>query len=74
MSKPKWLKDKESGVQRYVRSYDMCENCIYFGSVVGYTRRHDGQRAAVHECDIHPNCLNTEHSICCDDFCWGEML
>ena len=68
MTKPQWLKDKEQDVQRIVRQYDMCADCIYYGQFVKWTKHKGNKIVEVHECDIHPGCLNTEYSICCDDF------
>lgn len=64
----KWVKDPKTGSLHLVSEPDLCRDCIYFGPIVDWTRRKDGTRVEVHECDIHPRCLNTVHSVCCDDW------
>jgi hypothetical protein len=68
MSKPQWLKDKEANVQKVTRELDLCVGCIYFGKFVKMGKHRNKEIVEVHECDIHPNCLNTKYSIACDDF------
>ena len=67
MSKPDWLKDREEAA-RIARKANLCCECAYYGDIVDYTRHRDAERVTVHECDIHPKCLNTRFSICCDDW------
>lgn len=68
MSKPQWLKDREAQVQRITVDPELCCECIYYGKFVKYTKYKDKEKVEVHDCDIHPNCLNTKYSICCEDF------
>jgi hypothetical protein len=68
MPKPQWLKDKEMDAQRVLVEPDFCADCIYFGKFVKMTKHKSKEHVEVHECDIHPNCLNTKYSICCDDY------
>lgn len=65
MPKPEWLKDRER--PKY-QPKSWCRNCTQYGRLVGYTRRKDKTMAEVHECAIHPKCLNTAYSIGCDDY------
>lgn len=68
MSKPKWLRDKQAGAKCIERHHDYCNECIYFGPFVKWTRRKGNVITELHECDIHPKCFNTKFAICCDDF------
>lgn len=68
MSKPQWLKDREQQVQRVCVEPDYCCSCVYYGPIVKFTKHKGKERVEVHACDVHPNCLNTKYSICCDDF------
>lgn len=63
--KPEWLKDAER--KRSKPPVDTCETCIYFGKFVRRVK-HKGERCELHECDIHPKCFNTKHSIKCVDY------
>lgn len=67
MSKPQWLIDKEMQAQRIDVEPDHCDECIYYGRFVKMTKHRGREYTEVHECDIHPGCLNTKYSICCDD-------
>jgi hypothetical protein len=74
MSKPQWLKDREANVQRAVREPDLCVGCIYYGKFCKWAKHKNNELVEVHECDIHPNCLNTKYSICCDDFMTEQLV
>lgn len=74
MPKPQWLKDREHDAQRLVRRHDMCSDCLYYGEFVKWSRGKGDKLLEVHECDIHPKCMNTEYSICCDDFASAELV
>lgn len=74
MPKPQWLKDKEADVKRLTIEPDYCKDCIYFGRFVKRTRHKGTVWVEVRECDIHPGCVNTEYSICCDDFTLAKLL
>lgn len=69
MAKPEWLQEQEEYVpaKEYVGK---CIQCIHYGKFHHYTRwRGDGPKnLQVHECAIHPGCMNTSHSLGCDDF------
>lgn len=68
MSKPQWLKDRESGAKRETAEPDFCVSCAYYGPAVKNVRHKNKEWVELHECDIHPKCYNTKYSICCDDF------
>lgn len=68
MPKPQWLKDREAQARRIVVEPDLCHECIYYGPFVKYAKYRGKELVEVHSCDIHPNCLNTKYSICCEDF------
>ena len=74
MPKPQWLKDKEMGAKRLSYDPDLCCECIYYGRIVKHTRHKGKERVEVHECDIHPKCLNTKYSICCEDFTREQLV
>lgn len=74
MPKPEWLQDIQHQVHRIKRDPDCCDECIYFGSFVKYSRHHGSEVVEVRECDIHPGCFNTKYSICCDDFTREELV
>ena len=74
MSKPQWLKDRESQAKRITVEPDYCRDCIYFGKFVKRTRHKGKELVDVHECDINPGCLNTKYSICCDDFMREQLV
>lgn len=74
MSKPQWLKDREANVQRVVKEPDLCVGCIYYGPLVKFSKHKGKERIAVHACDIHPGCENTEYSIRCDDFMAEQLV
>lgn len=71
MPKPQWLKDREAQAQRLTAEPELCCDCIYYGPPVGYAKHKGKERVEVHECDIHPNCLNTKYSLRCGDFVHG---
>lgn len=64
MPKPDWLKESERNSDR---SFPMCKDCAHFGRPVKETRHKGKDRCYLHECDIHPGCLNTMYSIGCED-------
>ena len=74
MPKPGWLKDKEQQKRRVVREPDKCGDCIYFGMYVRNVRHRGHELVELRECDLHPNCLNTKYSICCDDFTSSQLV
>lgn len=74
MSKPQWLIDKEMQARRVSVEPDTCDKCIYYGRLVKYSKHRDKEKVEVHECDLHPGCLNTKYSICCDDFMREELV
>lgn len=74
MPKPQWLKDKEAQVQRLSVEPVLCCKCLYYGPLVKFAKHKGKERVEVHACDIHPNCLNTKYSICCDDFMEEQLV
>lgn len=67
MSKPEWLKDKEA--EHPERVFRKCYQCVhFFGQRIGTTKHKSVEKVEVWECAIHPGCLNTKYSICCDDY------
>lgn len=68
MPKPKWLIDREMGARRIKKDPDLCGDCLYFGKFAKYSKIRDKGTVEIHECDIHPGCLNAKYSIGCDDF------
>lgn len=74
MPKPQWLKDREQQATRITVDPDLCERCIYYGPLVKFAKHKGVERVEVHACDIHPNCMNTKYSICCDDFTREELV
>ena len=71
MSKPQWLEDIEEAA-RHPEVF--CRDCAYFGKIIDWTKHRGTERVEVHECDIHPKCLNTVYSVCCDDWTPAELL
>lgn len=71
MPKPKWLKENQekSRVEEQARK---CMDCLHFGRPVKETRHRGKERCMIHECDIHPGCMNTRFSLACSD--WKPML
>lgn len=74
MSKPQWLKNYEQHAEFVVSIPDFCTECIYFGRFVKRTKHRGVEWVDVFDCDIHPNCLNTKYSICCEDFTCEELV
>lgn len=73
--KPKWLKDAEAKAYTPPKKEpDKCVDCAYYGPVVGNTKHKGKERTSIHECDIHPGCLNTRFSICCSDWTPANLL
>ena len=72
--KPQWLKDIEDGVVHHKRDYNTCGTCIYFGKVIKYVRHRGKNWIQLCECEIHQGCLNTEYSVCCDDYTPEELV
>lgn len=70
----KWVKDWKTGVMKLVNIPELCKDCVYFGPIVDWTIHKGSERTEVHECDIHPKCLNTVYSVCCDDWTPRELL
>lgn len=68
MTKPQWLIDNEYDATPIHNQPKLCGNCIYFGKFVKMTKHKDKEKCEVHECDIHPGCMNTKFSVCCDDW------
>lgn len=69
MTKPEWLKEverKKSLASTYTPK--MCKDCAYFGKPIKQTKHRGKERVWVHECDIHPGCMNTVYSVCCGDW------
>ena len=74
MTKPKWLVDREAKAHKKKNVPDMCVDCINYGPTVKYTRHVGEGWTEVHRCILHPACLNTEYSICCEDFKAKELV
>ena len=74
MPKPQWLRDREMQVHRVTVDPDLCGDCIYFGTFAKYARWRGKEVVELRECDIHPNCLNTKYSICCEDFAREQLV
>lgn len=70
--KPEWLKELEEKRRRGEYCYNLCRDCKHFGRPVRHTRYRGKEDCLVHECDIHPGCMNTRYSVGCAD--WEEML
>lgn len=68
MPKPQWLIDRENENKRTNREPDMCCDCTFFGAFVRETKHKRKDWCEVHECEIHPGCLNTKYSIGCNNF------
>lgn len=68
LTKPEWLKEVERKKNSIAQEPNKCIDCLYFGRYVKDTKHRGKDRCAVHECDIHPGCFNTEFSICCSDW------
>lgn len=47
-----------------------CMMCQHYGPFIKYTRhKNDGPKDVdVHECAIHPGCMNTRFSLACSDW------
>lgn len=70
--KPEWLKEAELRQQQSERFYRLCMDCTHFGRPVKHTKYKGKDDCLIHECDIHPGCMNTKFSVGCED--WDEML
>lgn len=69
MSKPKWLKDIDNGVERLKVEHKTCKDCEHFNGKFMREIKYKGkERCALWECAIHPKCYNTKHSIRCSDW------
>lgn len=67
MAKPAWLKENQERLK--IEDAAMkCMDCKHFGKPVKQTRHRGKERCMVHECDIHPGCMNTRFSLACGDF------
>lgn len=66
-SKPEWLKKKEDDQKFKAKVYSWCKDCRHYGPVVDHTKYKGQVIVPVHECGIHPGCLNTEFSAGCPD-------
>lgn len=67
MTKPEWLIQHEKEKAAMAKA-NHCFDCIHKGEFHHWTKHCGKGRYAVHECAIHPGCMNTEFSIGCDDF------
>lgn len=68
MPKPKWLVEAERQREHPKKAPSLCIDCIYLGKPIKQTKHRDEEVVEVYECEIHPGCLNTKYSICCDDW------
>ena len=67
MAKPDWLKENEKDRPKVEDTAKKCVDCAYFGRPVKETRHKGKEKCMVHECDIHPGCMNTRFSLACED-------
>ncbi len=70
--KPEWLKQREAEQADKDRYRNLCMDCEHFGRPVKHTRYKGKEDCLIHECDIHPGCMNTKFAVGCED--WVEML
>lgn len=56
--------------RKIVDKAQKCMMCAHYGPFVHYTRhKNDGPKNVdVHECAIHPGCMNTMYSLACRDW------
>lgn len=69
MPKPQWLREKENIKNRV---YKMCVDCEHFGKPIKNIRYKSKENCMLHECEIHPGCMNTRFSIGCED--WSKYV
>ncbi len=60
------MKNEEDGSR--LSSMSLCCTCRYFGKYVRRTKYKGKEWTDIHECDLHPGCLNSYHSIQCSDY------
>lgn len=62
-------RDKEhEALRRLAKKLRYCQYCKHFGKPIEQTLHQGKQRCTVHECEIHPGCMNTEYSLSCEDW------
>lgn len=66
MPKPKYLDNP--GPPRAIREAKKCVWCEHLGRPVKWTKHKGREKTAVYECSRHPGCMNTEHSLACQDW------
>lgn len=71
MAKPKWLTDRakeNASAERLARKLRYCADCVNYGPPVKSAVHRGKQITSIHECLIHPGCMNSEYSLSCEDY------
>lgn len=69
MPKPKWLTDKENGVEKIKYEPLRCIDCKHFdGKPIKDIKYKGKEKVMLWECAIHPGCYNTKYSVRCRDW------
>lgn len=74
MTKPDWLVENERSKRQ--PKFKKCMDCIYYGPVIEKRKiKRSGKVTYIymHECDIHPGCLNSDLSLRCSDWIGQSM-
>ena len=75
MSKPKWLKDIENGVEKPKYIYKTCSECKHFnGKPINEIKYKGKEKCMLWECAIHHGCYNTRHSVRCSDWVSDDII
>ena len=66
--------DEETAIKERQRriweTSNHCSDCAFYGMPVGVSSRkvRGGVKVVVHECALHPKCMNTVFSCACGDY------